>query len=51
MSAEDIINDDPLKGLTFKAFGKDYITVKTEVFAMLQHLAKQIADHVLRTQE
>ena len=51
MSAEDIINDDPLKGLTFKAFGKNYITVKTEVFAMLQHLAKQIADHVLRTQE
>lgn len=50
LAAEDIVHDDPLKGLTFKAFGKDYDATKTEIYTVLRNLAQQIANHVLKVQ-
>ena len=50
LAAEDIVHDDPLKGLTLKAFGKDYDATKTEIYTLLRNLAQQIANHVLKVQ-
>ncbi len=46
--AEREIDDaDILKGLTIKAFKKDYMTVKNELYAMLKGLVNQIKYDVL----
>lgn len=43
----EIISNDILKGLTNKAFGKDYLTIKKESFEMLKSLTKQIRKKIL----
>lgn len=48
ISEDEIKADDILKGLTNKAFGKDYFTTKAELYEMLRGLAKQIKQMVLR---
>lgn len=44
----EIISDDVLKGLTNKAFGKDYLTVKEELYKILKDLANQIGEMILK---
>ncbi|MBV4429510.1 hypothetical protein [Clostridium tyrobutyricum] len=43
----EIISDDILKGLTNKAFGKDYLTTKAELYEILRSLTKQIKQIIL----
>lgn len=43
----EIVSDDILKGLTNKAFGKDYLTTKKELFEILKSLTKQIRKKIL----
>lgn len=43
----EIISHDILKGLTNKAFGKDYLTTKKELFEILKSLTKQIRKEIL----
>lgn len=43
----EIISDDILKGLTNKAFGKDYLTTKVELYEILRSLTKQIKQIIL----
>ncbi|MCI9450064.1 MAG: hypothetical protein HFE30_07430 [Clostridiales bacterium] len=45
---DEIIPDDILKGLTNKAFGKDYFTTKDQLYGMLRTLTEQIKETVLR---
>jgi hypothetical protein len=47
-SENEIITNDILKGLTVKAFGKDYFTVKAELYCMLKNLAVQIKEAILK---
>lgn len=47
INESEIISDDILKGLTNKAFGKDYLTTKKELFEILKSLTKQIRKKVL----
>ena len=47
ITEREIDDSDILKGLTMKAFGKDYMTVKGELYAMLKSLANQIKEEVL----
>lgn len=47
ISETEIISEDILKGLTNKAFGKDYITTKVELFEILRGLTKQIKQIIL----
>jgi len=42
LDKDEIISDDILKGLTYKAFGKDYFTVKREIYRILNCLNNQI---------
>ena len=44
----EIDSDDVLKGLTNKAFGKDYITAKEELYKILKDLADQIEEMILK---
>lgn len=48
ISENEIIENDTLKGLTVKAFGKDYYTAKAELYSMLKNLAKQIKEAILK---
>lgn len=48
ISESEIISDDVLKGLTNKAFGKDYLTVKEELYKILKDLANQIGEMILK---
>lgn len=48
MSEDEIISDDILKGLTNKAFGKDYITTKEELYEILRSLTNQIRQTILK---
>lgn len=43
MLAEDIVPDDPLKGLTIKAFGMDYFSAKVSLYDCLNGFVEQIA--------
>lgn len=43
MLENDIISDDPLKGLTMKAFGKDYHSIKKQLYGCLNGLVDQIS--------
>lgn len=47
ISENEIISGDILKGLTNKAFGKDYLTTKVELYEILKNLAKQIRQTIL----
>ncbi|KEI08614.1 hypothetical protein Z957_06925 [Clostridium sp. K25] len=47
ISETEIISDDILKGLTNKAFGKDYLTTKVELYEILRSLTKQIKQIIL----
>lgn len=47
ISETEIISDDILKGLTNKAFGKDYLTTKVELYEILKSLTKQIRQIIL----
>jgi len=44
---DEIIPDDILKGLTSKAFGKDYLTTKVKIYEILKSLAEQIKQTIL----
>lgn len=44
----EIDSDDVLKGLTNKAFGKDYLTAKEELYKILKDLADQIEEMILK---
>lgn len=44
----EIISDDILKGLTNKAFGKDYLTTKVELYEILRSLTEQIRQTILK---
>ena len=48
ISESEIISDDVLKGLTYKACGKDYLTVKEELYKILKDLADQIGEMILK---
>ena len=48
ITESEIISDDVLKGLTNKAFGKDYLTTKEEVYKILKDLADQIGEMILK---
>ncbi len=48
ISETEIISDDILKGLTNKAFGKDYLTTKVELYEILRSLTKQIRQMILK---
>lgn len=48
ITESEIISDDVLKGLTNKAFGKDYLTTKEEVYKILKDLAVQIGEMILK---
>ena len=50
LTADDIMDDDPLKGLTHKAFGEAYEDTKVGVFEALRHLSRQIGERVLKVQ-
>lgn len=50
MTADEIMDDDPLKGLTHKVFGEAYEDTKAGVFEALRHLSLQIGEHVLKVQ-
>ncbi len=45
---KEIISNDILKGLTYKAFGMDYFTTKVKIYKLLKILAEQIEEAVLR---
>ncbi len=47
ISEVEIISDDILKGLTNKAFGKDYLTTKMELYEILRNVADQIRQAIL----
>ncbi len=42
LNEDEIIEDDLLKGLTYKAFDKDYVTTKSELYNALNNLTDQI---------
>ena len=42
LSEDDVIEDDVLKGLTYKAFGMDYNSTKEHLFEYLKELTEQI---------
>jgi hypothetical protein len=42
INEDEIVEDDILKGLTYKAFNKDYVTTKDELYSALNNLAEQI---------
>ena len=42
LSEDDVIEDDVLKGLTYKAFGMDYNSTKEHLFEYLRELTEQI---------
>ena len=44
----EIIIDNVLQGLTMKAFGKDYITAKQELYKCLKELAQNIKLLILK---
>lgn len=44
----EIDSDDVLKGLTNRAFGKDYLTAKEELYKTLKDLADQIEEMILK---
>jgi hypothetical protein len=48
INEEEIIIDDILKGLTNKAFGKDYLIAKEELYVILRNLAGQIKHAILK---
>lgn len=48
ISESEIDSDDILKGLTNKAFGKDYLIVKEELYKILKGLANQIEEMILK---
>ena len=47
ISESDLIADDPLKGLTIKAFNMDYIFAKKKLYSFLQELIDQIRSEIL----
>lgn len=47
ISETEIISEDILKGLTNKAFGKDYLTTKVKLYEILRSLTKQIRQMIL----
>ena len=47
ITESEIYDTDILKGLTIKAFKKDYLTTKNELYIMLKSLAEQIKADVL----
>lgn len=48
INEKEIIPYDTLKGLTNKAFGKDYLTSKSEIYKLLRNLVEQIKDAILK---
>ena len=48
LSTDDLIVNDPLAGLTIKAFGKDYMMTKEVLFAYLIELTAQIKEAILK---
>lgn len=48
INESEIISDDILKGLTQKAFKKDYLTVKVELYKILKNLTDQIKQVILK---
>ena len=48
LTVEDLIVNDPLVGLTMRAFGKDYMTTKKILFTYLAELTNQIKDAILK---
>lgn len=48
LNENDVIVDDLLKGLTYKAFNMDYFSTKDEIYTILRELATQIEDYILK---
>lgn len=48
INEDEIIKDDILKGLTNKAFGKDYLKAKEELYEILRNLVGQIKHAILK---
>lgn len=48
LTEDEIFTGDILKGLTFKAFGKDYISVKRDINETLKNLTEQIKGKIFR---
>lgn len=48
MNKSDLISDDILMGLTNKIFGKDYMTIKAELYKILKELVAQINFEILK---
>lgn len=46
LSEKDLLTDDPLKGLTIKAFDMDYMTAKKQIYLYLTELVDQIKIHI-----
>ncbi len=46
LKEDEIIEDDLLKGLTYKAFNKSYVDIKTEIYENLNNLAIQIKKYI-----
>lgn len=49
MKEKDIIEEDNFKGLTNKAFDKEYLTIKKEIFDILNNLAYQIENYIFKS--
>lgn len=45
---EQILTNDVLKGLTHRAFGKDYATAKAELYQILRNLTEQIQHTIFK---
>lgn len=46
MDEDEIMEDDLLKGLTYKAFDMDYISLKKEIYKTLKELTMQIESYI-----
>lgn len=46
MNENEIMEDDLLKGLTYKAFNMDYISLKKEIYKILKELTVQIESYI-----
>lgn len=49
LSENDVINNDILKGITYKAFSMDYWETKDKIFSYLTELTKQIETKIFST--
>lgn len=48
LNEQEIVSDDLLKGLTLKAFGKDCVEIKKEIYKALKDFAEQIKEVILK---